>query len=289
MKTLLFLPAVFLLILFTGCGDPSVDINNAKYEPKIAVEGYLFCGETVKDFRLTRNFKIGAQVASENLYLTPQENKVNITINSTPLYFDASKKTYYNNNLQIDYGKEYQLEIYAEIDGKQLFASSKTTTPQKGFSVINHNLGTVKYRQSPLTIDFKTSPGTGLYIFSIIADSANLKSFIFDNPYMPNLDSSDVKKGLNQFRFQSNMISDINSFSDNTYKYQFQGWDTWFYSPYTVTVYAGDNNFRNYFLTAQETKEFDGNFHEPIQIFEGDGIGVFASAIKETVKLTITK
>jgi len=33
----------------------------------------------------------------------------------------------------------------------------------------------------------------------------------------------------------------------------------------------------------------DGNFHEPYPIFEGDGIGVFASAIRETVKFKIAK
>jgi hypothetical protein len=36
-------------------------------------------------------------------------------------------------------------------------------------------------------------------------------------------------------------------------------------------------------------KEFDGNFHEPVQIFTGDGIGVFASAVRDTVVFNIVR
>jgi hypothetical protein len=289
MKLIRIFAAIVLLVSIAGCGDPVVDINSVKYEPKISVEGYLFCGEAVKDIRIRRNFKIGTRVDSGYLCLTPNENKVTATINGARLNFDPVKKTYYNNQLSIENGKTYQIEIRAEIDGNQLYTSSKTTTPQKGFSVINRDLGTVKYRQSPLEVEFTTSPGTDLYIFSIIPDSAGVKNFIYDNPYLPELDSSDVSDDFNNYRFQANTVADINSYNDNIYCFKVKGYDTWFYSPYTMTVYAGDKNFRYYLFTAQDVKEFDGNFHEPIQIFEGDGIGVFASAIKETVHFRITR
>ncbi len=289
MKVIKIFSAVIILFTFTMCGDPDVDLTGVQYEPKIAVEAYLFCGETVKDIRITRNFRLGTFIDSKALFLTPQGNNVTVTLNGTALFFDSIKKTYYNNQITIDYNTTYRLEILAEIDGKQLTASSTTTTPQKGFSVINHDLGKLKYRDPGAKIGIKTSPGTDMYVFSILPDSAGVKNFIYDNPYFPNYDSNDVKKDYNNFRFQINELSDIDSYSSNIYTFDMDGYDTWFYGPYTVTIYAGDKNLRYYLATATGVQEMDGNFHEPYQIFEGDGIGVFASAIRETVKFTITK
>lgn len=289
MKLIKFIPAIMLVFTFIRCGNPDVELTGVQYEPKIAVEAYLFCGETIKDIRLTRNFRIGTVFEPNNLFLTPQNNNVTVTVNGIPLDFDSNKKTYYNDQVTIEYDKAYRIEIHAEIDGKQLTASSTTTTPQKGFSVMNRNLGELKYRNPNNKIDFNTSPGTDMYIFSIIADSASLKNFIYDNPYFPNYDSNDVWDDYNNFRFQLDEFSDIDSHSSNTYSFVIEGHDTWFYGPYTVTVYAGDKNLRYYLATATNVQEMDGNFHEPYPIFEGDGIGVFASAIREIVKFTIAK
>jgi hypothetical protein len=289
MKLIKSLSLLIILLLFTRCGDPDMNITSSQYEPKIAVEGYLFCGETVKNIRLTRNFALGSYQDMNKLYLTPAENNVVVKINGTALNFDELKKTYFNDQLTVDYGTTYKIEISATIDGKQLTASSTTTTPQKGFSVVNHDLGIIKYRETPLNINFNTSPGTDLYVFSFMADTASIDNFIYDNPYLPNLNKEDILDDFNSFRYEYNLISDIDSYSLKSYLYSVQGYDTWFYSSYTATVYAGDKNFRYYLFTAPNVKESDGNFHEPFQIFEGDGIGVFASAIKETVKFTITK
>ncbi len=289
MKLIKLFSLLFIVFIFSKCGNPDVEITNSSYEPKIAVEAYLFCGETVQNIRLTRNFELNKYQDMKNLFLSPSANNVVATINGIPLEFDAVNKTYFNNQITVDYGTTYKLEISAVIDGKELHASSITTTPKKGFEIINKDLGTVKYRQSPLKIDFKTSPGTDLYIFSLMADSAAVKNFIFDNPYFPGMSEEDLLDNYNTYRYQYNVVSDINSNIVTDYSYNVQGYDTWFYSPYTVTVYAGDENFRYYLFTASNVMEMDGNFHEPIVIFEGDGIGVFASAIKETVTFTITK
>lgn len=289
MKIIKLIPVAVILLAFISCGDPDVDLTSVQFESKIAVEAFLFCGETVKDIRITRNIKLGTIIEPDKLFLTPQENNAAVTINGIPLNFDRNKKTYYNNEITVEYGKSYRIEIQAEIDGKQLSASSTTITPLKGFSVINHDLGKLKYRDEKTKIDFKTSPGTDMYIFSILADSAGVQNFIYDNPYFPNYNSDDVWDDYNNFRFQLEEVSDIDSYSPDNYTLELEGYDTWFYGPYTVTVYAGDKNLRYYLATATEVQEMDGNFHEPYPIFEGDGIGVFASAIRETVTFTIIK
>ena len=289
MKILKIIILALAVFVFTNCGDPDVNITGSQYEPKITVEAYLFCGEAVKNIRLTRNFELGKQINMDQLYLGPQSNNVKVTLNDIQLYFDENNKTYYNNNIIVDYGKSYKIKISAEIDGKQLFTTSETTTPIKGFSVLEHELGTAEYNNQSFKIDFKTSPGTDIYIFSIIADTANLGNFIFDNKLFPDIDTSQIVDQFNDYRYQYNMISGIDSFSGQDYSYTIQPYQLWFYSSYTVTAYAGDENFKFYLVTAPDVQEFDGNFHEPIQIFEGDGIGVFASAIKETVKFAIVK
>ena len=65
--------------------------------------------------------------------------------------------------------------------------------------------------------------------------------------------------------------------------------DTWFYGNYRVVMYAGDRNFKDYFITINQLQEMDGNYHEPKMYFEGDGIGIFGSFIADTVTFNLVK
>jgi hypothetical protein len=81
-------------------------------------------------------------------------------------------------------------------------------------------------------------------------------------------------------------VQNVNSKADNI-NVEIEWINIWFYSKYRVIVYAGDQNFRNFSTTNQELQEMDGNFHAPIVDIKGDGIGVFASAIADTLTFTI--
>ena len=284
----IFFPLIVSFMIIE-CGNPGVNVNNAPYEPKITVEGYLYCGESVHDIKLMRNYALGAPVDQSQLYLTPSLNSVSITINGNPLTFDPQTDSYYNSQMYVDYGKTYTLEVFATIDGKKLHTTSTTTTPQKGFTVLDKNLGQFKYNTNPITITFDTSPGTGFYVFSIVPDSASLTNFIYNNVFRSNLDSAKIVNNFNDYKFRHETLNNINSFTSTAYSITLNVRDTWFYSSYTVIAYAGDENFKDYLITAPSVQEFDGNFHQPVQIFNGDGIGVFASAIKDTVRFLITK
>lgn len=284
----IFFPLIVSFMIIE-CGNPGVNVNNAPYEPKITVEGYLYCGESVHDIKLMRNYALGAPVDQSQLYLTPSLNDVSITINGNPLTFDPQTDSYYNSQMYVDYGTTYTLEVFATIDGKKLHTTSTTTTPQKGFTVLDKNLGQFKYNTNPITITFDTSPGTGFYVFSIVPDSASLSNFIYNNVFRSNLDSAKIANNFNDYKFRHETLNNINSFTSTAYSISLNVRDTWFYSSYTVIAYAGDENFKDYLITAPSVQEFDGNFHQPVQIFNGDGIGVFASAIKDTVRFSITK
>jgi hypothetical protein len=280
---------LFISIIFAECGDPSVNINNASYEPKITVEAYLYCGETVKDIRLSRNFTLGVPIDTNQLYLTPAENNVVITVNGTPLNFDPNTDTYYNDQITIGYNKIYNLAVSASIDGRQLHTTSTTTTPQEGFEILNKNMGQFKYNGNLISLNFTASPGTDFYAFSIVPDSASLSNFIYDNLFRNNIDTTEILKNFNDYIFRRGTLFNIDSYSNNVYSFVLNNRDTWFYSSYKIIAYAGDNNFKDYFITAPSVQEFDGNFHEPIPIFKGDGIGVFASAVKDSATFSIIK
>jgi hypothetical protein len=289
MNTIKKLSLILILIslVFAGCGDPSIEVDDSQYKPKIVVEGYLFAGETVRDIKISRNFKIGEKVTIEGLRLDPVNNNVTVTLNDIPLNYDTVTKSYYNNNILVDYNKTYTIKISAVINGENVVAQSTTTTPAKGFKLLNKDLGNVRYNSEDGKFFYQASPGTSFYAFSFLADSASTDNFIYDNTLYPGLKPKDVQDNMNAYFYQAIFITDINSYLTTPFSYTIQPFDAWFYSKYRVIAYAGDQNFRSYVFTAKNVQEFDGNFHEPKILFVGDGIGVFASAIRDTATFTL--
>nr|WP_319776159.1 DUF4249 family protein [uncultured Sphaerochaeta sp.] len=277
----------FIAIMLTACGDPSVDISQVEYVPRLVVEGYVYPGEPVKDIWLMKNIPMNTQVNAEDLYLTPDENLVVATINGIELHYNTEKMNYYTDDLQINYGEPYQLVVEAVVEGAALRTEIITTTPLEGFDLVKNELGELVYRDQQVYIDFHPSPQTGFYAFSVNAKDASFETFIFDNPYFPNIDSVDLADNFRNYKYQYNLLLNIEGTPQDTISYHLLGLDTWFYGNYDVIVYAGDKNMKDYILTARSVQEFDGNFHEPRYHFTGDGIGVFGSAIRDTLRFSL--
>jgi hypothetical protein len=280
-KYLLFL--ILSMVFISACGDPEVDITGASYEPKIVVEGYLYPGEPVRDIRIMRNFKLNSVIDTSMLFI---DNAI-VSINGQPLQYNGLTRSYFSNSLSIEHGKKYELQVTASIDGEQLTASSSTVVPLQGFNVLTKNLGIHRYGVDTVLIKFNPSPSSDFYALSIIPDSASLNNFIYDNKFQPNVKIDNLIEFFNRFRFQSAYLLNITANPVDTVSYIIKEFDTWFYSSYRTIIYAGDKNFRDYVITAKRVREFDGNFHEPVLNFTGDGIGVFASAIKDTIYFSI--
>lgn len=278
-----FLFLIFSMLFISACGDPEVDIAGASYEPKIVIEGYIYPGEPVRDIRIMRNFKLNSVIDTSMLFI---DNAV-VTINGQPLQYNSLTRSYFSNSLSIDYGKTYELQVSASIDGTQLTASSSTAVPAQGFNLLTKNLGIRRYGIDTVSIKFNPSPSSDFYALSIIPDSASLSNFIYDNKFQPNVKIDNLIEFFNRFRFQSAYLLNITTNPADTVSYVIKGFDTWFYSSYRTIIYAGDKNFRDYVITAKRVREFDGNFHEPVLNFSGDGVGVFASAIKDTLYFSI--
>lgn len=287
MKNLKFI-LVLLIGIAAACGDPDVGINEVEYEQKIVVEGILNPGQPIQNIKLMRNFALGTNIDSSTFYLYPDANDVTASINGLGLQFDTETNTYFANTT-VEYSQEYTLNVTATIDGKTLYCSSTTRTPGPGFAFQSKDLGTIIYRAQRPLIYFTASGNADTYAFSIRPNGASLDNFIYENPFIPNLERKDVEDNFDDFLYQLHVMINIDYTSGEVNEYEMSYLDTWFYTDYTVIGYAADKNFKDYILTANNVQEADGNFIEPQFHFEGDGIGVFGSAVTDTLVFSLVK
>ncbi len=276
-----------LLFLTSSCGDPAIEAFN-QYEPKIVVNAYLFVGTTVSDIRILRNYPVGTTIESSKQYLTPAEGTV-VTINGTVLDYNPTTKSYFSNSITVQPKTTYSLQVSSIVEGKKLECSAVTTTPDLGFALEKNNLGIIQYNAEKPIIRFKTSEGAYSYSFSFRPDSASLESFIYDNIFQSDITTEDVRKDFNDYYLQWDMVINIDTQLVGFFDYVTEWWNIWFYGTYTIYAYAGDINMRDFLLTANDIQELDGNFFEPAFYIKGDGIGVFGSAVRDSLTMRVTK
>jgi hypothetical protein len=288
-----FSPAVLVMLVnfLNGCGEGTVDVNEAKYEPKIVIEGYIYPEHNVDNIRITRNIPLDKTINFESVIL--YRAKVKLTDLSSGkeydlIYNNKNYSFYYDKqDLKIDYGKRYRLEVWASVEGKNLYANSETIVPLKGLKIIDNANDTIKYRVKDVlgnlikyNISFTPSPEAEIHAVSIVAENPGLSNFIYNNPYH-NPDTSDIVKNISWYSNSSLWLQNFRPGSDEI-NFDIEWTSIWFYDRYRVILYAGDKNFKDFFLTQKDVQEMDGNFHEPKLHIEGEGIGVFASAVTDT-------
>jgi hypothetical protein len=285
------------LICLSACGEGHVDITDVAYSPKIVINAYIFGGQKVQDIKITRNIPLTQNIDTAKIILSDaivkiidlSDNKVYALIYN-PLKFSFE---YEGNDLIIEYGKSYKIDVLATIDGKALHASSSTTVPLSGLKADNHDMGDIVYRETDtngvvkkINITFKPSENSVATILSIVALDASIASFIYNNYYYAETDTQKIDHAL--YRYKQNYAFQI-GIAPGTQDFSIAlDWFTiWFYGPYRVIIYAADKNFYDYFVTAQNVMELDGNFHEPKMHIDGDGVGIFGSAVTDTVYFTV--
>ena len=292
------------ILLFWGCGDVSVNVDDNTYEPKIVVDGYLFPDEVPQNIKLARNYPLNSKIDLTQFYITDAE--VSITDisknNSCDLVFDPPTFSYKypGKDFMVSYGNSYRLTVSAIIDGKKLTTSSITTVPEHGFRISEENsfLGPIHFNEAvknnqKINIEFYRSPTTDSYAGSIVALDASLDNFIEGNVFgiekdviddMSNIDEMTLFNNLkNQAYWSQTKLGE----GDDLAQVNIEWFSTWFYGRYRVILYAADRNFTDYFLTHNQIQEIDGNLLEPRFHFEGNGIGVFGSAVRDTVYFEI--
>lgn len=296
-RILITFASIVTALLLASCGEGKVDISEAQYEAKLVISGYIFPNKNVERITVMRNIPLNTNVDYENVILKDADVKITDVSSgkSYKLDFDLPTQAFkYNGSeLKIENGKSYRLDVTAAVDGKTLSANAVTTVPLNGFKVLDKDLGVIPYREKDaggnlkkLSFNFKPSENASYYGISIVPEKKEFAYFIKDNSYFKIKDSTDVIKSLDNYIYRYDWVQNVNSKAASI-NVEIEWINIWFYSKYHVIVYAGDQNFRNFSTTNQELQEMDGNFHAPIVDITGDGIGVFASAIADTLTFTI--
>ena len=291
-----------LLVVFLACGKTSVTIDERTYEPKIVIVGYLYPEHPVRDIRITRNFPVGTTIDKTEMalddasvYLTDLTSNTahELIYNHQSLAFE-----YFGSELEIEYGNSYRLDVSASFDDVDLQANATTTVPEKGLEIDRENSlhGDIFYRQTDENgviiqpqISYKQSENSAFFLLAISSQDASIETFIYENPF--GFDIKDALEGdakIENFQYTSRWTRPENQnggFSILEYSW----FQIWFYGPYRLVLYAGDENFYHFYATHRTVQSIDGNLHEPLFHIEGDGIGVFGSTVIDTLSLNILK
>ena len=304
MKNIYLFNLLLLVIIVSSCGEGTVSVTNESYEPKIVIEGFLVANQKVEKIRIARNFPIDANL--QRFDLIPDVDRTQVTITdvekgtSYDLTFHIAEENnfddyyweYNRDDLIIECGKTYRLNVSAPIDGCILHASSTTTVPLQGLKIVQLNYDRLHYRQQDENnqiVNFKVtierSPGTTFYLTTMQALEANKSTYIYDNPY-EDVKPEDVTDDVSTFRYD--WIQNTPSTSGQS-EFDIYWNSLRFYCKYEVIVYASDENYMSFLQTYNDVQEPDGNFHEPRFNIEGDGIGVFGSTIADTVYIEVLR
>ena len=293
-------PLVLMTAFFYSCGKTSVSIDETTYEPKIVIIGYLYPGKPVSNIRITRNFPIGTVIDKEQMSLSAADVRVTdiesgktyqLAFNNFSAWFE-----YTGSDWLINYGKSYRLDVAAVVAGQPLTASSVTAVPEKGLQINLENsiYGDLHYRQtdekgaiiSP-RVAYEQSPDAAFYLLSISALDASLESFIYENPFGFDIqDALDGGATIDDFKYRARWTRPENKTGDYSI-IEINWFLLWFYGSHRLLLYAGDQNFYHFYNTHRNVQEIDGNLHEPLFDIDGDGIGVFGSAVVDTLYLNV--
>jgi hypothetical protein len=287
------IPALMLLL---ACGKGSVSITEATYQPKIVIQGTLIPGQ-VPQIKVRRNFPLNVVIDPAKIAIPD----ANLTITDDKgarheLRYNPQNKSYEAPQLNVEYVRTYTLNVDANIDGRALHASSTTTVPNAGFKILEEKsrLGRMVYRQRDVQgnlvnfdVVFERSPGTGYYFVSLVALDADTSKFIYDNPFRE-LTAEEVLADFEEYKYLYYWLQDrpLTAGVSNT---EILSLYIFFYSKYRVIIYAADRNFRDFQTTHERLQGIDGNYHEPVFHIDGDGIGVFGSAVVDTAYFEVLR
>lgn len=286
-------------LFLSSCGEGHIDVTDTAYNPKIVMDAYIYGGQKVKDIRITRNFPLNKNIDISQIIISDASVQItDISANKTyPLSYNPQNMMYdyTGDDLIIEYGKSYRINVAAKIEGKELSCSSVTTVPNRGLSSPLHDLGEMGYREldangkvKKVNLNILSSDNAAATILSITAMDASLNNYIYDNAYSSETDTQKIKDNWDDLRQSYGWQQGIAPGTPN-FNMDVEWYSIYFYGKYRVVIYAADRNFFHYFLSAKSVMEQDGNFHEPKMYIDGEGIGVFGSAVKDTVYFTIKR
>ena len=298
MRKLIGVISLFMLLgLLSACGRGKVDVTNDSFEDRIVVQGLIFPGESVENILITRNVRLDENFGNlQNIILEDAEVSLTDEASGTayPLSFNGFTYGYEGDGLEIVAEGTYTLAVKATVNGRVLEASTSTTVPPLGFRIEGQTHERLAYRLKDANgeainpkLTIRRSPNTTYYLTTIKPRRPSSDNFIYDNPFT-NEKPKDVDENIDDYNYAWDWIQntplDVGESTIELFWFYF-----WFYDSYTIKVYATDQNYRNFMQTFSDVQEPDGNFHEPVFRFDGEGIGFFGSALVDSVTIDVVR
>ena len=285
-----------VLLVLAAC-EGKVSITKSTFDPKIVIQATLVPG-VVPEVRLSRNYPLDVKTIDlAEIPLTDARATISDEQGvAHELLYNAQSETYVAADLVVEHGKSYTLDVSAEFSGQSLKARSTTRVPVSGFSILREEsrLQSMPYRQRDeqgdivnFEISFQRSPSTGFYLVSIVAIDPDTANYIYDNPFNEN-SPQDVLADFDEYKYNYYYIQD-RPLSPGVSTTEILSLYTYFYGRYRIVVYAADSNLRGFTSTHEVLQGADGNFHEGAFYIDGDGIGVFGSALTDTVYIEVLR
>ena len=284
------------LSLLMACGQGSLSITEASYQPKIAIQSVLVPGQIAR-VKVGRNFPLNVVFDPSTIAITDAGVIIADEAGARfPLAYNAQTESYEAPQLNVAYGKTYKLEVAANVNGQALQASATTTVPNAGLNILEESsrLGSMVYRQRDaqgnlinFNLVFERSPGTSYYVVSIVSLDADTSRFIYDNPFRE-LTAEEVQTDFEEYKYLYFWVQD-KPLTPGVSSAEIASLYTFFYGKYRVILYAADRNIRDFQTTHELLQGIDGNYHEPAFHIDGEGIGVFGSAVVDTAYFEILR
>ncbi|MFB3080334.1 MAG: hypothetical protein ACE1Y1_00980 [Nitrosomonadaceae bacterium] len=286
-----FLIIPFMLLI--AC-QGNVSITEATYEPKIVIQGILIPGQ-VPQIAIRRNFPLNDPLI-EPTEIPLTDASATITDDAGTEYgltYNPETRSYEAPQLNVEFGRTYILNANATIDGQVLHTSATTLVPEPGFQILEEKslLGSRIYPPQGDGVDFnmvfERSPNTGYYLVSIVALDPDTSNYIYDNPFN-DLTPQDVIEDFEEWKYNYYWIHNRPPTAGESMT-EIRSLYLYFYTRYRIIMYAADRNFRDFQATHEVTQGADGNHHEPAFHIDGDGIGVFGSAVVDTTYFEVLR
>ena len=283
-------------MLLWAC-EGKVTITEQTYRPKIVIQGVLV-PEHTPQVRISRNVALNVP-AIDLAGLAISDATVAITDDGGSEYtlaYNPLTENFETSDLVVEHGRSYTLHTEAVIDGQALQASATTRVPAAGFRIVEEQslLGSRPYRERDaegnvidFNIAFERSPDSDFYLVSIVAIDPDTSNYIYDNPFNEN-SAADVIGDFEEYKYNYYYLQD-RPLTPGISNAEILSLYTYFYCSYRVVIYAADDNLADFSATHETVQSVDGNFHEPAFHIDGDGIGVFGSAVVDTAYFEVLR
>ena len=292
---------ILCIALLISCGDPEIVLDESVYEPKIVIDGYLVTEQPIKRIFIKRNIPTGVPIEEieiflkdANVFITDLKTntRVQLTYNTNAFSFMDKDETLGG----IKYNQEYRIDVSATIDGRALTASATTKTPSEKVRIHQNPTTQLVYpktrdevKNNKYKITFDLAKGAEVYIINYKPLDKRFETYIQAprNAYS--------SKELTREEFEEDKdgfegSGDIFNLAENQTSYPVEV--SWYYlnfkSKYRAIIFAGDQNYKDYYGTYGQVQDFDGNIDEPKFHINGEGIGIFGSLTTDTTFFEVT-